>query len=368
MGSSEQSQAKACGYIYGDIEMLTEIIRMFKEEDGFVSGEEMSRRLGITRAAIWKKIEALRNKGFRIEGSPAKGYRLVRSPEFSVDELRTLIPPRPPLGKGGWGDFIGREIIFHERTDSTNVMAMKLAENGAGNGTVVIADSQSKGKGRLGRTWTSPSGMNVYMSIILRPEIEPKDATLLTIMSAVACARAIRNISGLHVGIKWPNDLMASDKKIGGILTEMKSDPDRIIFAVIGIGINVNMNQKDFPSEIKPIATSIREELNNPPSPPFGKGGMGGFGKGEISRTHIIAGILNEMDRWYGILRKKGKTPLLDEWREFSSTLGRKVRVSAGSQTFTGIAEDIDDEGMLLVRLSSGGLKKISAGDVMLLR
>ncbi len=320
--------------------MLDEIIKMFKRKGDFVSGEEMSKKLGVTRAAIWKKIEALRNKGYKIQASPARGYKLIKTPEFSVEELKTLIK----------GD-VGGEIIFFESIDSTNLIAMKLAEKGSPEGTVVIADSQTKGRGRLGRAWVSPPMAGIYMSVIVRPGLEPKDATLLTIMAAIACATAIRNTTGLQVKIKWPNDLMVSDKKLGGILTEMKSDPDRIIFAVIGIGINVNMKRKSFPPEVQPIATSIKEEL------------------GRIqSRTFIIAEILKEIERWYKVLIRTGRSPLLDEWRRLSSTLGSKVKVTAGRDIFTGTAENIDDEGMLILRLPSGILKRISAGDLTVLR
>lgn len=321
--------------------MLTDIIRMFKEKDGYVSGEEMSRALGITRAGIWKRIEELRNKGYKIQASTAKGYKLVKSPEFSLEELEMFVQ----------GD-MGREIIFFESIGSTNTAALELAEKGAPHGTVIIADRQAKGKGRLGRTWVSPPRSNIYMTIILRPELEPKDATLLTIMAAVSCAKGVMKSTGLKAEIKWPNDLMVSSKKLGGILTEMKSDPDGIVFAVIGIGINVNSKtKKDFPPDIRGIATSIREEL------------------GKIqSRTFIIAEILKELEHWYKVLLAEGRKPLFDEWKRLSSTLGRKVRVTAGRETFIGVAEDIDDEGMLILRLSSGVLKKISAGDVMMLR
>lgn len=328
--------------------MLADIIRMFKEKDDYVSGEEMSRELGITRAGIWKRIEELRNKGYKIQASTAKGYKLVKSPEFSLEELEMLVQ----------GD-IGREIIFFKTIGSTNTAALELAEKGAPHGTVVIADRQAKGKGRLGRTWVSPPGSNIYMSVILRPEIEPKDATLLTIMTAVSCAKGVmkstRNESiptGLKAEIKWPNDLMISNKKLGGILTEMKSDPDGIVFAVIGIGINVNSKTtKDFPPDIQGIATSIREEL------------------GKIqSRTFIIAEILKEMEHWYKVLLAEGRKPLFDEWKRLSSTLGRKVKVTLGDNVFTGVAEDIDKGGMLILRLPSGMLKKISSGDLTMMR
>lgn len=321
--------------------MLADIIRMFKEKDDYVSGEEMSRALGITRAGIWKRIEELRNKGYKIQASAAKGYKLVKSPEFSLEELEMLVQ----------GD-IGREIIFFKTIGSTNTAALELAEKGAPHGTVVIADRQAKGKGRLGRTWVSPPGSNIYMSVILRPEIEPKDATLLTIMTAVSCAKGVMKSTGLKAEIKWPNDLMISNKKLGGILTEMKSDPDGIVFAVIGIGINVNSKTtKDFPPDIQGIATSIREEL------------------GKIqSRTFIIAEILKETEHWYKVLLTEGRKPLFDEWKRLSSTLGRKVRVTAGDNVFTGVAEDIDKGGMLILRLPSGMLKKISSGDLTMMR
>ncbi|MDO9288522.1 MAG: biotin--[acetyl-CoA-carboxylase] ligase, partial [Thermodesulfovibrionales bacterium] len=293
------------------------------------------------RAAVWKKIVALREKDYEIEGSTAKGYRLLKTPEFSVEELRTLIRGE-----------IGREIIFFESIGSTNTAALELAEKGAPHGTVVIADRQTKGKGRLGRTWVSPPKKNIYMSVILRPEIEPKDATLLTIMTAVSCAKGVMKSTGLKAEIKWPNDLMISNKKLGGILTEMKSDPDGIVFAVIGIGINVNSKtKKDFPPDIRGIATSIKEEL------------------GKIqSRTFIIAEILKELEHWYNVLLNEGRKPLFDEWKRLSATLGRKVRVTAGDNVFTGVAEDIDKGGMLILRLPSGMLKKISSGDLTMMR
>lgn len=306
-----------------------------------------------------------------------------------LDEMSKMFKNRGDLEEG----VIVSEIVFLEGIDSTNIFAMGLAEKGSPQGTVVIADSQTKGKGRLGRTWISPPEGNIYMSIILRPDLKPKDATLLTIMAGIACAIAIRNITGLHVKIKWPNDLMVSNRKLGGILTEMKSEPNSIIFAVIGIGINVNMKLKDFPPDVRAIATSIREELGKitPLSIPSHQGrgwrgdssldvggarkvpsplAGGGKGEGDLttqSRTIIIAEILKELEHWYEILIRDGRKPLLEEWKQLSSTLGRKVKVTVGKETFTGIAQDIDDEGMLILKLSSGVHKKISAGDLTML-
>jgi len=215
----------------------------------------------------------------------------------------------------------------------------------------VLADSQEKGKGRLGRFWISPSGVNIYMSIITRPEADPEDATLLTIMAAVGCTIALRRVTNLNVSIKWPNDLMASDKKLGGILTEMKTCPGRVIFAIIGIGINVNVDIDVFPDDVKKIATSVKNETSK-----------------VYSRTEIIAEILNELDKWYKILKGMGKKILLTEWQRLTSTLGREVKVSVGKETFAGLAESLDDKGMLILRLMSGELKRISSGDLTILR
>lgn len=252
-----------------------------------------------------------------------------------------------PLIKGE----IGRDIIFLDTVDSTNRIAMEIGDKGALHGTVVIADCQTKGRGRLGRTWVSPPGSNIYMSIILRPVLEPKNAPILTIMASVASANALRNVTGLPIGIKWPNDLMASDKKLGGILSETRSINSRIIFSVIGIGINVNSGLEDLPPDLRAIATSIKNETGR-----------------EESRANLIANILNEMDYWLKGLSKDGKEHLLAEWRRLTLTLKKSVKTVVGKDTFTGIAEDIDDEGMLLLRLPSGVLKKISAGDVTILR
>lgn len=245
---------------------------------------------------------------------------------------------------------IGREIFFYEKVGSTNTIAFDLAEK-AKEGTVVIADSQEKGRGRLGRTWISPPGVNIYMSIILRPEIEPKDMTLITIMASVACATALRRATGLDISIKWPNDLMASDKKLGGILTELKTDQKRILFTIIGIGININIELDQFPDDVRKIASSIKNETGK-----------------QYSRENIVTEILNEMNKWYIILNTMEKETLLSAWQSLTSTLGRDVMVIVGQETYTGLAEAIDDEGMLILRLPSGELKRVSSGDLTVLR
>jgi BirA family biotin operon repressor/biotin-[acetyl-CoA-carboxylase] ligase len=245
---------------------------------------------------------------------------------------------------------VGREIFFYETIGSTNTVASEIAAKTV-EGAVVLADTQSKGKGRLGRVWVSPPEVNIYMSIILRPDIKPRDATLITIMSSVACANALRKVTGLNVTIKWPNDLIIQKKKLCGILTELKTERNKIIFAVAGIGINVNADINEFPEDVRYIATSLKNETGI-----------------VYSRTEIVAEILNEVDRWYKTLKVMDRDALLSEWKRLSSTLGREVNVVTGQGTITGLALDIDGEGMLMIKLASGEVKRISSGDVTIVR
>jgi len=241
---------------------------------------------------------------------------------------------------------LGKEILFYKTTDSTNSIAFKLAEEYR-EGLVILSDSQEKGRGRLGRPWISPPGVNIYMSIVLKPVAKPGDVTLITLMTAVACAIALRKITRLDIRIKWPNDLMVSDKKLGGILTELKVYQEKIVVAVVGIGINVNVDTKVFPEEVRQIATSVRNET----------------GQG-YSREDIVAEVLCQMHRWYSAFKRMDRETILSGWRSLTSTLGREVVVTAGQETCKGFAEAIDEEGRLLLRLPSGEVKKISSGDI----
>jgi len=242
---------------------------------------------------------------------------------------------------------IGREIIFLESVDSTNTLATELAEKGSPHGTAVITNSQTKGRGKLGRNWFSLPKKNISISIILKPIISVEDITLLTIMAGVVSARALRNTTGLEVKLKWPNDIVVFGKKLGGILTETKIEYDRVNFAVVGIGINVNMVREDFPPDIQSFATSIKIELSR-----------------SYHRPPIIAEIFKETEQWYKVMVEGNRNTLLDEWRKLSSTLGRDVKITTAKTAFSGIAEDIDDKGMLILRLPSGNIKKISSGEV----
>jgi BirA family biotin operon repressor/biotin-[acetyl-CoA-carboxylase] ligase len=241
-------------------------------------------------------------------------------------------------------------MISMGSVDSTNAVAMELGEKEALHGTVVVADLQTQGRGRLGRSWVSPRG-NIHMSVLLRPALAPADVPLLTMTASVGCARALREIAGLNVEIKWPNDLMVSGRKLGGILTEAKSRGKKILFAVVGIGINANSGATDFPPELWATATSLRAETGI-----------------EIPRNDLVAAILAEIEFWYGLLKKGERERILDEWRKLSSTLGRSIRIVTGKDTFEGVAEALDREGRLIVKLPSGALRVISAGDIIMLR
>ena len=272
-----------------------------------------------------------------------KNNGIIESHDLSIEEIKNSL--------SGSMCAVGKKIIFLETVDSTNTHAMELAGKGCEEGTVVIADAQTGGKGRLGRKWLSPAGKNIYMSIVLRPHIPPRNAAILTLMSAVSCATAIKKCSSIPVTIKWPNDLMVAGKKIGGILTEIKADMDRISYAVIGIGINVNLNPMDMPAEIGSTMTSIKHH------------------SGDVyPRTEIAVEILKETDRWYSILLNTGKKTIADEWMLLSSGIGRTVKVTVGDTVFTGVAESIDEEGMLMLRLPDNSIKKINSGDVAILR
>ncbi len=241
------------------------------------------------------------------------------------------------------------DIFCYQSVVSTNDIALSMSlKDGFRSGMVILAETQEKGRGRLGRKWSSPPGLNIYMSMLLRPEIEPRHAAFLTIMTALASASALREETGLDVRIKWPNDLMVSGKKLGGILAEIKTENNRIQKAVIGVGINVNASAGDFPPELADIATSVLLETGRC-----------------FPRAGIITGILNSFESRYDLLKNDWRELLIKEMRARSSSLGRQVRITDCGATISGLAEDIDDEGMLLVRLASGLLRRVGSGDLM---
>jgi len=319
-----------------------ELILSFLAEAGdeFVSGEAISDKLGLSRTAVWKHVEGLRAHGYRIDAIPARGYRLAGIP----DRLGPL-EVRPLLGTHD----LGQTLHYYEEIDSTNDRAKELAEEGAGHGEVVVAEMQRSGRGRRGRHWSSPAGRNLYLSVILRPDLAPTRAPELTLVAALAVCDALRD-AGVEVGIKWPNDVLANGRKISGILTELSAEPDHVHWVVLGVGVNLNARREDFPPELRDEATSVLLERGQP-----------------APRALFTAALLATLERWLDVHGDQGFDAIRDAWRSRSVTLGRAVRVRMGDRDVDGVAEELDANGGLLVRTATG-LERVMSGDVLLLR
>jgi BirA family biotin operon repressor/biotin-[acetyl-CoA-carboxylase] ligase len=305
--------------------------------EDFISGEALSDKLGLSRTAVWKCVESLRHKGYRIQAVPARGYRLLEVPDRVTPlELAPLLNGRE----------IGRVIHHHDSLPSTNDLAFRLANQGAGHGEVVIAEQQTAGKGRLGRTWASPPFVNLHFSVVLRPELPPHRAPELTLVAAVAAAEAIR-AAEVPAQIKWPNDLMFGNRKLGGILTELSSELDRIHFAVLGMGINVNSTAADLPPELAAGAVSLREVLGK-----------------RLPRAALAVDLWGRLERWINLHAEQGFGPVRVAWKELCGMLGQPVLIQTGKKQVCGIAEDIDESGALIVRDRAGAKERVVAGDV----
>ncbi len=319
-----------------------EMILSFLAEGGddFVSGAALSDKLGLSRAAVWKHVETLRRLGYRIDAQPSRGYRLIEVPDRLTSlELAPLLSTRE----------LGREIHHFETTGSTNAEAWRLAEEGAINGEVVIAEHQTEGRGRRGRTWVSPKGSNLYLSGVLRPEIPPARAAELTLLAAVALAETLRE-AGAPATIKWPNDVQIDGRKVAGILTELSADVDRVHFIVLGIGVNLNTAPRDFPPDVAEVATSLMAARGQP-----------------VPRALFTAALLTSLEAWLDRWADQGFGPVRSAWRKLSSTLGQEVLVRSDANELRGVAEDIDDSGALLLRVGNK-LERVFAGDVEQLR
>ena len=318
------------------------ILDIFRGNEGrLVSGEELSGALQVSRTAIWKHIKSLRELGYRIEAMPSRGYRLLAAPDL-------LIPTE--ISAGLQISRIGRRLVCYRETGSTNDDAFKLAEEGVEEGTVVLAEAQSHGKGRLGRRWESPAGLNLYCSVILRPPILPVRAAQLTFLSVVATARAIEAVTSLRPSIKWPNDLLLNGKKVAGLLNEMSAETEKVNFIVLGIGVNINMGLEQFPDDLRHPATSLLLEAGRP-----------------VRRLDLARALLEALDALYDSYLLNGYGPVREEWLARCSFLGRRIRVNFQDNELQGTAEGIDEEGALLVRTPDGGLERVLAGDVTIL-
>jgi BirA family biotin operon repressor/biotin-[acetyl-CoA-carboxylase] ligase len=299
-----------------------QILSSLREHGAYVSGELLSRQLGISRVSIWKHIHRLEKDGYVIEASP-RGYRLVSSPDL-------LLPCEFPA--------LEHKIHYFPKVGSTMDAARELARQGAPEGTIVIAETQTHGRGRLSREWLSPEG-GVYFTLILRPRIGPAYAPRVNLMAALAAAATIRRLFGLKAGLKWPNDVLIAGKKVCGILAEMDAEMDTVNFVNVGVGINANISISQF----EKTAISLKEALGK-----------------EISRRELLGAMLMEMKRHQSVLMK-GK--LLEEWKKLSATLNRDVKIMAPGEVIVGRAIDIDATGALIIRERDGSLKSVVAGD-----
>lgn len=319
-----------------DTAILTALRR---DSETAVSGADLARDLGVTRAAVWARIQELRRLGYDIAASPHEGYVLRDAPDLlHADDLASRLRATA---------VVGRQIQVFRSTTSTNDLVDKLARDGVREGAVVFAESQTSGRGRLGRRWVSPPGKGLWLSVLLRPPFRPPEATRLTVAAATAIARAVRSQTGVMPEIKWPNDVLVRGRKLAGVLTEMSAELDRIHHVVLGLGLNVNQTVKDFPTELQKQATSLRIESGRP-----------------VQRAELAVAVLRELDHDYARICAGGFEAVADEWEALCTTLGQQVTISVGTRRIQGRAEALDPEGVLLVRTEFGRLERVTGGDV----
>ena len=319
--------------------MRKTIVEMLKSAgENFISGESIAGELKISRTAVWKHIQKLRENGYEIISREKCGYKLKDAPDL-------LLPSEIQIGLDT--KVIGLNMEYYPSVDSTNRVAKALAYHGAEEGTIVVAEEQTGGKGRLDRTFYSPRGKGIWFSVILRPKILPKEAPKCTLMAAVAVAEAMNRFN-LKAQIKWPNDIMFDGRKLVGILTEMTGEIGKITYLVIGVGINVNIKREDFPEELQSVATSLLE--------------MSGK---ELSRVELFRAVLEEFDKLYIEVKEAGFGRVIERWKKYNVTLGKQIKViSAGDgEIFTGKAIDLNADGALVVETAQGR-RTVYAGDV----
>lgn len=307
------------------------ILELLRRQEGFLSGEDIGKELSITRAAVWKGIKKLREEGYEIEAVTNRGYRLT-NPETMYNKRE--------LEQGLKTKTMGQSIYFYEETDTTNNRARELALEGAPEGTLVVAEKQTAGRGRRGKVWESPLGTGIWMSLVLRPQIAPAEASVLTLLCGLATAEAIEAETGLSAGIKWPNDILINGKKAVGILTEMDCEMSEVHFVIPGIGINVNT--ASFPPEIAEIATSLYLECGK-----------------TVSRRRLVHKVLERLEEHYETFLRTGSfAVMLEDYRKHCITLGKEVHV-LGREPFFAEALDITPEGELLVRRADNGKEEV---------
>ncbi len=315
------------------------ILSLFRTHpDQYLSGQEISRSLNISRAAVWKQVRALRELGFEIKAKHSQGYQLLAAPDLLLVA---------DIENGLNCQHIGQSVISLPETDSTNVQARRLAEAGVLEGTVVVADRQSAGRGRLGRRWESPSGVNLYCSILLRPRIPVQQAPQLTFLSAVAVVETLDKVCHLSAKVKWPNDILIGGAKISGLLNEMNAETEQIHFVILGVGINLNMVASQFPEELNYPATSAFLETGKP-----------------VDRLVFLRTFLQCLDQYYSEFLQEGFVPIRQRWESYCDMMNMQVMVDQGSGSLRGTVVGLDLDGALRLQLDNGQVERILAGDV----
>lgn len=318
-----------------------QLLSHLRSQRAGITAVDLAKRLSVSKAAVVAQIEELVALGYEIVASPHHGFRLLGVPDLLyADDIQFRLPDRR---------VIGREIRVFSKTTSTSDFVSRLGQNGTPEGIVIFAESQTKGRGRLGRTWVSPARKGLWFSVLLRPQVSFQSATRLTVVAATALARAIQGQTGIVPTIKWPNDILIRGRKVSGILTEIDGEVEMVRYAVVGIGINVNILEEEFPEELRHRVTSLQIEAGQP-----------------VNRSDLAVAILTELDRDYARVQSGRFEEVADEWRQRCGTLGQQVTVRSGSRTVQGRAESIDSDGALLIRTQHGRLERIVGGDVEL--
>lgn len=317
--------------------MKEEILRLLRSADGYISGQELCNRFGVSRTAVWKAINQLKEAGYEIEAQQNKGYRLMAAPDLMTEaEIKSLMHT----------EWVAKEVLYFDTIDSTNTKAQELAEKGYPSGTLVVADKQESGKGRRGRSWVSPSGTGIFMTLMIKPDINPNNASMLTLVAALAVAKAITSVTGEEAMIKWPNDIVVNGKKVCGILTEMNAQFDYINHIVVGIGINVH--NESFPEEISQMASSLMIEA----------------GGKRFHRAQIIAETMSYFEQYYDtFLKTQDLSALVREYDELLVNMNKSVRVLDPKEPFDGKAMGITPKGELIVDTWESR-KLVSSGEV----
>lgn len=325
------------------MDIKTSILKMLRDSDGYISGQSLCETFGVSRTAVWKYVNQLKEEGYEFDAVSNKGYRIVEYPDIiTKEEIESQLQDGLAVKK----------VVYYDETDSTNTRAKLAAEAGEESGTLFVTECQTGGKGRRGRSWISPAGSGIWMSLLLRPDIKPYDASMLTIVVAMATARAIAEVvkndtdSDAECMIKWPNDIVLGDRKICGILTEMSAELEQINYVVVGIGINVNTT--DFDDSIKDTASSIYVQTND-----------------HVKRSDIIAAFARHFTGYYKeFVKTCDLSGLMEDYNKCLINAGREVRIIERNGEYTAAAAGIDEEGRLIVKKSDGTVEKIVAGEV----